>query len=106
MIDKDIYCDTSLILKELAKLFPYCTPKACGGKDLLGDVDWLGVGGVNVGVVMALVENWADEAFVVAGRLLPGNLPLLKDEKFLKDRGRYWAVSDLDGMSHVRGWRC
>ena len=66
---------------------------------MLGDVDELGV---NVGIVMGLVENWADEVFVVAGRLLPANLPLLKDEKFLKDRGRYWAVSDLDGMNHVR----
>ncbi|KAF8429120.1 hypothetical protein EV426DRAFT_583773 [Tirmania nivea] len=96
-IDKDIYCDTSLIIKELAKRFPYCTLKTCGGKEMLADVGEVWVGGMNVGLVIGLVENWADEAFVVAGRLLPGNLPLMKDEKFLKDRGRYWAKGAMSG---------
>ncbi|RPB20501.1 hypothetical protein L211DRAFT_829254 [Terfezia boudieri ATCC MYA-4762] len=96
-IDKDIYCDTSLILKELGKRFPFCITKTCGVKDLLADASELGAGGANVGVVIELVENWANEVFVVAGRLLPGNLPLLKDEKFLKDRGRYWAPGAMSG---------
>ena len=61
---------------------------------MFANVDELGA--PNVGMVMELVENWADEVFVVAGRLLPVNLPLLKDEKFLKDRERYWVVSCLD----------
>jgi len=43
---------------------------------------------------MGLVESWADEVFVVAGKLLPVNLPLMKDEKFTQDRRRFWAVSD------------
>ncbi|KAF8457529.1 hypothetical protein BGX38DRAFT_1265819 [Terfezia claveryi] len=73
-IDKDIYCDTSLILKELDKRFPYCIPKTCGVKDLL-----------------------ADAGFCGGGEVVAGNLPLLKDEKFLKDRGRYWATGAMSG---------
>lgn len=62
------------------------------------------VEGVN-GNVLNHFETWADEVFVtVVGRLLPPDLPLLKDEKFRTDRARFWPVSGIwvKGQRRIR----
>ena len=47
---------------------------------------------------MTLLENWADEVFVVAAQLLPEDMnALLKDERFKKDRMAFWKEGSIKG---------
>lgn len=78
-IGKDVYCDTRLILKTLENLYP---------NDKLGSSD-----PVNA-ALEELLEKWHAEAslFAQATTVMPRDLPLLKDPKFLKDREDFSGV--------------
>ncbi|KAI5796263.1 hypothetical protein DFH27DRAFT_502126, partial [Peziza echinospora] len=74
-IDGDVYADTRLIIQTLEERFPETLPNAV-----------LGPGGAAGSAWARLLEDWSDNVFLNVLRLLPSDLPVLKDEKFLKDR--------------------
>jgi glutathione S-transferase len=86
-IGKDVYIDTRIILQKLEKLFPE-------GK--------LGATDPDQRAMQRLLEAWKIEAgvFVRGSQLIPSDTPLVKDEKFQKDRedfsGRKWTPEAID----------
>lgn len=86
-IGKDVYCDTRLILRKLEALFP---------EGALGATD------PDLLAMQRLLEAWTIEAgvFVRGSQLIPSNTPIVKDEKFQKDRedfsGRKWSAEAID----------
>jgi glutathione S-transferase len=86
-IGKDVYCDTRLILRKLETLFP---------EGALGATD------PDQRAMQRLLEAWKIEAsvFVRGSQLIPSNAPIMKDEKFQKDRedfsGRKWTPGTVD----------
>lgn len=88
-IGRDIYCDTRLILQKLERRFP---------TGALGATD------PDRKVVEKLLEHWCMDTGVTARamQLIPAEMPLLKDPKFMKDReeltGRSWSTGDIIKM--------
>lgn len=85
-IGKDVYCDTRIILSKLEQKFP---DGALGASD------------PDQKAIERLLESWLIEAgiFMRASQLIPPDMPLLKDEKFKKDRedfsGRSWSSENI-----------
>ena len=76
-IDKHIYADTRLIINELTRRFVDASPDQVLGADPSG------------GVLSRFIDDWSDELFSSAIQLLPRDLPLMKDPKFIKDRADF-----------------
>ncbi|KAL8776736.1 MAG: hypothetical protein Q9213_008155 [Squamulea squamosa] len=84
-IGRDIYCDTRLILQKLEEQFPSGT---------------LGALEPDKKAVEKLLEKWTiDGVFPRAAQVIPPEMPLLNDPKWVKDRedymGRSWAKEDI-----------
>ena len=97
-IGRDIYCDTHLILDKLEEKFPSGA---------------LGAPQNDQKALEKLLEKWITDGgiFVRATQVLPPDMPLLKDPKFISDRedytGRSWDNKDVkamrpEGLSHIR----
>ena len=97
-IGRDIYCDTRLILKKLESRFPDGA---------------LGSSVAEQNAIERLLEKWTVDSgvFVRAAQLIPTNFPIMKDQKFLKDRsafsGTTWNVADREkarpeALAHIR----
>lgn len=96
-IGRDIYCDTRLILRKLEELFP-------NGALGATEPDQKGL--------ERLLEKWMVETvFTRAGQLIPTDMPLLKDPKFVADRkdysGRSWEPEAMkairpEAVAHIR----
>ena len=73
---KDMYCDTRLILKKLEGAFPQGALGASTPEHL---------------ALERLLERWTTDAgiFMRAVQLMPTNMPLRKDPKFVKDRNEF-----------------
>lgn len=88
-IGRDVYCDTRLMLSKLEERFP----------------DWaLGARQPEDQAIQELLEKWTIDGGVFnrASQLIPADMPLLNDPKFVKDReefsGRSWAKEDVAKM--------
>lgn len=86
---RDLYCDTPLILKKLEEWYP---DGALGAQT--GDQKALEI----------LLQQWIDgTVFGYAASLIPTNVPLLNDPKFIKDRedysGRSWSKEIIEKMA-------
>ena len=97
-IGRDVYCDTRLILKKLEEQYPK---------------DALGASKPNEKAIEKLLEKWCIDGgvFARAAQLIPPEIPLLNDPKFVKDReeytGRSWAKSNItkmrpEALAHMR----
>lgn len=96
-IGRDIYCDTRLILQKLEEKFPSGA---------------LSAPQPNQKAVEKLLQNWTiDGIFARAAQVLPPEMPLLKDPKFVKDREDYtgtsWERRNIEamrpeGLTHIR----
>ena len=97
-IGRDIYCDTRLMLQKLEEMFPE------GG---------LSAQQPDQKAVERLLEKWTVEAgiFQRASQLIPADMPIMKDQRFLKDRenftGRSWNKEDIaknrpEALVHIR----
>lgn len=86
-IGKDVYCDTRVILRKLETLFP---------QGALGATD------PEQRALQKLLEAWKIEAgiFTRGSQLIPADTPIVKDEKFQKDRedfsGRKWSKEAIE----------
>ena len=86
---RNIYCDTRLMLQKLEEKFP-------DGK--------LGASQPDQKAFEKLLEAWTVDAgiFTRAAQSIPPEMPLMKSEKFVKDRedytGRSWAVEHVKAM--------
>ena len=84
-IGRDVYCDTRLIISKLEERFPEGT---------------LGARQPEHKAVQALLEKWTIDGgvFARAAELIPTDMPLINDPKFVKDReeysGRSWVQKD------------
>lgn len=76
-IGRDIFADTRLIIAELSRRFPEAIQDQTLGPD------------PSAGVLTKFLDDWSDEIFTSAIKLLPKDLPLMKDPKFLKDRADF-----------------
>lgn len=80
-IGNDVYCDTFLILRELERRFPD------GGLD-------------TDPARSAECSRRSNEIFPFAAGCIPSNLPLMQDQRFVKDRsqfsGKSWKKEDID----------
>jgi glutathione S-transferase len=89
-IGRDIYNDTRLILRKLEELYPTGIRISASSPDQQA--------------MERLLEHWTIDngLFIRASQLIPTSLPLLKDEKFTKDReqytGRSWLKEDIEKM--------
>jgi hypothetical protein len=87
-IGRDIYNDTRLILSKLETLFP-SHPRISSSSPEKQALE-------------RLLETWAVDGglFVRASQLLPSSLPLLQDQRFMRDRedytGRPWTKEYMD----------
>ncbi|KAL9006031.1 MAG: hypothetical protein Q9188_001209 [Gyalolechia gomerana] len=97
-IGRDIYCDSRLILEKLEEKFP-------SGK--------LGATQPEQKALEKVLEQWTINGGVFnrAAQLIPPEMPLLNDPKWVKDRedytGRSWAKSDIsktrpEALAHMR----
>ena len=97
-IDRDVYCDTRLILQKLEERFPDGA---------------LGANEPDRKALEKLLEKWTVDGgvFVRASQLIPPDMPLLKDTKFQKDRedfsGRSWTQESIqrnrpEALAHIR----
>ncbi|KAL8693766.1 MAG: hypothetical protein Q9218_001462 [Villophora microphyllina] len=97
-IGRDIYCDTRLILQKLEEQFPS---------------DTLGASQGDQKALERLLESWTIDGgvFSRAAQLIPPEMPLLNDPKWVKDRedymGRSWAKADIakgrpEAITHMR----
>ena len=90
-IGKDIYNDTRLILTKLNTLFP-----ATAAHPSLSPTS------PDQQALERLLEHWAIDSgiFVRAAALIPSDMPLLKDERFTRDRedysGRSWKKEEVE----------
>ena len=88
-IGRDIYCDSRLIIQKLEERFPDGA---------------LGATRPDEKAIERLLEKWCIDGGVFArtAQLLPTDLPLLNDPKFIKDRedfsGRSWAKAQVTSM--------
>ena len=88
-IGRDVYCDTRLILLKLERMFPEGTIGA-SMSDQKG--------------IQRLLQMWTIEAgvFFRGSQLIPPDMPLLKDDRFRKDReefsGRSWSRDHIVSM--------
>ena len=88
-IGRDIYCDTRLILEKLEARFPDGA---------------LGASQPDQKAIETLLQRWCIDGgvFLRAAQLIPPEMPLLKDPKFVKDRedytGRSWEQSAVAAM--------
>ena len=88
-IGRDIYCDTRLILEKLEARYPDGA---------------LGASQPDQKAIEKLLERWCIDGgvFVRAAQLIPPEMPLLNDPKFVKDRedytGRSWEQSAVTAM--------
>lgn len=86
-IGRDIYCDTRIILRKLEEFFP---DKTLGSND------------PDSRAIQKFLEIWAVESglFNRASQLIPSDMPLLNDPKFVKDRedltSRPWSKEGID----------
>ena len=86
-IGKDVYCDTRLILRKIEAQFPQGA---------------LGATNAEQRAMEKLLEVWTVEAgvFVRGSQLIPADTPIVKDEKFQKDRedfsGRKWSKEAIE----------
>ena len=74
-IGRDIYNDTRLILSKLEELYPHA-------------VKSISAEGPEQKAIERLLQHWAVDngLFMRAAQLIPRHLPLMRDEKFLRDR--------------------
>ena len=97
-IGRDVYCDTRLILQKLEEQFPKGA---------------LGASKPDEKAMEKLLEKWCIDGgvFARASQLIPPEMPLLNDPKFVKDReeytGRSWAKSNVanmrpEALAHMR----
>ena len=97
-IGRDVYCDTRLILHKLEEKFPSGA---------------LGASQPDQKALEKLLESWTIDGgiFARAVQVLPSDMPLFKDPKFLRDRedyfGRSWDKKDIEemrpeGLAHIR----
>ena len=97
-IGRNVYCDTRLILLKLEERFPSGA---------------LGASQPQQKAVEKLLESWTIDGgiFVRAAQVIPPQMPLLNDPKFIKDRedytGRSWDKKNIEairpeGLAHVR----
>lgn len=92
-IGRDIYNDTRLILRKLEQLYPFSTSHPGISSTASTDI-----------FLSRLIESWVIDngVFMRASQLIPSDTPLLKDEKFQKDRadmsGRSWNKEMVDKM--------
>ena len=97
-IGRDIYCDTRLILQKLEEK---------------SDTGTLGASEPEQKAIEKLLEQWTIDGGVFnrTAQLIPPEMPLMKDSKFVKDRedymGRSWAKSDVinsrpEALAHMR----
>jgi len=100
-IGRDIYLDTRLILSKLESLFPPSAEHPALASPQHKSME-------------KLLEHWAIDngLFNYAAALIPSDMPLLKDEKFQKDRedytGRSWSRESMErgrpeALVEVRG---
>ncbi|KAF2139017.1 uncharacterized protein K452DRAFT_290114 [Aplosporella prunicola CBS 121167] len=93
-----VYCDTRLILRKLEQRFPDGAIGASGGDQK---------------AIESLLSRWTIDGgiFARAASLIPPDMPVLQDPKFLEDRksfsGRSWDKEDLrrgrpESMVHIR----
>jgi glutathione S-transferase len=89
-VGRDIYNDTRLILRKLEQLYPSNPSISSSSLDQKA--------------IERLLEFWAidDGLFMRASQLIPSDMPLLKDPKFIKDRedmsGRSWNKANVEKM--------
>lgn len=89
-IGRDVYNDTRLILSKLEDLFPNAPRISASSPDQKS--------------MERLLEYWTVDSgvFMRASQLMPTSMPLLKDEKFMKDReqltGRSWTKEGMEEM--------
>ena len=99
-IGRDIYCDTRLILQKLEERFPSGT---------------LGASQSDQQALEGLLARWTIDGgvFARAAQLIPLEMPLLSDPKWVKDRedlmGRSWQKEDIakarpEAIAHMRGF--
>ncbi|KAB8295339.1 hypothetical protein EYC80_007240 [Monilinia laxa] len=86
VLGRHVYNDTRLILRKLERLYPEYPQISAASPDQMG--------------VEKLLEFWTvDGLFARAAQLLPLDLPLLKDPKFMSDRenftGKSWEKGGL-----------
>lgn len=97
-IGRDVYCDTRLILQKLEERFPSGT---------------LGASQPEQKALEELLEKWTIDGgvFSRAAQLIPPEMPLLNDSKWVKDRedfmGRSWQKADIvkerpEAIAHMR----
>ncbi|KAI4258780.1 MAG: hypothetical protein LQ352_001089 [Teloschistes flavicans] len=97
-IGRDIYCDTRLILRKLEERFPTGALGASHGDQRALEI---------------LLEKWTIDGgvFLRATQLIPPQMPLLNDPKWVKDReefmSRSWAKADIararpEAIAHMR----
>lgn len=89
-IGKDIYCDTLLIIQKLEALIP--------GSNLGAQT---GVGKL----LERLLEKWTDVVVFprAAADSIPVDLPLVTDEKFIRDRSALWGADwSVEGRKRKR----
>lgn len=97
-IGRDVYCDTRLILQKLEERFP---------------TGALGATQADKRALESLLEKWTIDGgvFSRAAQLIPPEMPLLNDLKWVKDRedfmGRSWAKADItrarpEAIAHMR----
>lgn len=88
-IGRDVYCDTRLMLSKLEERFPEGA---------------LGARQPEHHAIQELLEKWTIDGGVFnrAAQLIPTDMPLFNDPKFIKDReelsGRSWAKEDVAKM--------
>ena len=113
-INRDIILDIRLMISELEARFPE-KPRlgaAAAGAALDG-----GNGSIEARIVEQILERFMVDAGVIgkAISLIPTNLPVFQDEKFLKDRkefsGRSWDAEDMrnpkpEALVHIREVFC
>ncbi|KAB5572649.1 hypothetical protein GE09DRAFT_679218 [Coniochaeta sp. 2T2.1] len=101
-IGRDIYLDTRLIIEKLEALYPNLPKLSAPTPDSLALERFLSSAVIDGGI------------FTAASRLLPSNLPLVKDPKFQKDRADFFhagvkltretAVAQrLEAVADIRG---
>jgi hypothetical protein len=90
-IGRDIYNDTRLIISKLEEFYPTSNQHPS-----------ISASSTNDKALEKLLEVWAIDAglFNRAVQLIPSDMPLLKDEKYQKDRenfsGRRWSKEKID----------
>ncbi|KAH6674310.1 hypothetical protein B0J14DRAFT_589717 [Halenospora varia] len=94
-IGRDIYNDTRLIIAKLETLFPPSSQHPAISASHFNSSPELKA-------LEILIESWVIDAgmFTRGGQLIPSNMPLLRNEKFIRDRevytGRSWSKENVE----------